>query len=330
MGRAEAAAELSVLLASYDLPYRTRWIPHGSAPRRGQSVNRTAVGRVVAAYLVGVGRLDDVLERDWPRRHKDWLHRCLAASWPEQTHPLDRDSLNLFCDAFGLTPVHRSQLQAQWETRPGTLVLTRPVALPGADAEYPGPPLDGWPAPEGYHSTAVQEIHTLGPDGRPWRHRTAMDLVVDEDGLDHVTYVFAGDDVLVEVEQGGQALGRIHQVGPGLWAQDLLFDRPLAAGDHFRVRYACHYGPGGTPPRRYRRGGSSHPETPMDIRVEFDPARLPASVRHCVWPHVDAAPLTEALVGLDADHAVHLSISLVRPGALVGLRWCWTEDDPEA
>lgn len=322
MGRVDAARELGALLSAPELPYRARWIPHGRAPRRGHTLNRAAVGRVVAAYLVNAHLLDEVLEPEWPRTHKDWLQRCLGTARPEAEHPLDWESLSLFCDAFDLAPRHRAHLTAMWEAPPGGLVLTRPAALLDAP-EDADPPT--WPAPSGYHSIGVLEEHVLGADRRPRLHRTTMRLVADVEGLSFVTYMFDADSVVVELQQGGSALGPIYQAGDGLWAQDVFFDRPMAVGEERQVVYTCHYRYLDDPRPEYRRTGSSHPDTPIRIRLSFDPSCPPASVRRCLWATRHSPPIAETLTELDDSHSVGVNVTLVRSGALVGFRWTWPD-----
>lgn len=323
MGRVEAARELITLLAATDLPYRDRWTVHGTA-RRGHSLNLAAIGRVVAGHLVNTDRLDDVLEASWPRRHKDWLQRCLTAGQIERTHRLDLDSLRLFCDAFEMLPRHRAQLAALWEAD------TEALLLPLIDGRRAGPgPPPGWPGrrppPRGYHSVRVQEEHVLGPEGRPRLHRTAMTLMADVDDLRTVTYMFDTVSVAMEVESGGRTVGPLRQIEAGLWGQDIALDSPLRRGEHREVRYTTFFHHRHAPAPEFRRPGGSNPDTRIDVRVRFDPRCLPRQLVRCLWSSLDGPPLAEGAAALDEDHTSNWTVVRVQPGVLVGYRWAWPD-----
>jgi len=324
VGRADAAAGLSALLAAAELPYRRRWTPLGSTPRRGHDLNLMAVGRVIAAHLVNTDRLDEVREAAWPRVRKDWLQRCLNPSRPEQKHPLNRDFLVLVCDAFELAPRHRAQLNTLYDAPPGVLLLPRPADVVDGPVDSE-PWAQNWPPPHGYHALSLLEEHVIGEDCRPRLHRTTLELVADIDDLHHVMYTFDPATDVVEIEEGGQALGQMREIGAGLWGREILFDPPLARGERRRVVYTCHFHHATHPLPIFRRGGSSRPKTPIEIRVRFDPECLPASVTHCVWLGSDSSPIVEAPAELDDEHAVAVRLTLVEPGLLVGLRWTWPD-----
>lgn len=322
MGRVDAAAELGVLLAALELPYRARWVRHGHAPRRGLTLNRTAVGRVLAAYLVNVGRLDEVMELAWPRQRKDWLHRCLSTTRPEREHPLDWEALSLFCDAFDMADPHRARLIASWEASPASLLLAPP--LDGADRRPGSWP--GWrPPPEGYHCVRVWEEHVLGPQGWPRRHRSRMNVVADVEGLQHVLYTVDSSAVVEEVSSGGTPVGPIRQVDDGLWGQVIAFDRPLRLGEQRELSTTTYFHHTRPPTPEFRRSGCTVPDTHIDVRVVFDPTRQPAELRRCVWTSIDGPALTEQVAELDAEHSSVFTVTRVHPGAFVGYRWSWRD-----
>lgn len=318
MGRAEAAGLLCVILADPALPYRARWASLGAAPRRGHLLNRTAVGRVVAGHLVDTHAVDEVAERDWPRDHKDWLQRCLNPQRPEREHPLDVRALTLFCDAFTITPTHRAQLWAIWDSPAGALILSRPLHL--TDFEAPGPiPLP----PVGCHCVAVLEEHDLGPDQRPCHHRSTLLIAADVDNLDLVTYTWGRGALVGEIEQGGRSVGPVREIQTGLWGQDIFLERALDAGERLQIVSATQLHHDRAPRPEYRRAAPSRPGTPLEIRIRFDPGGLPVTVSRCVWANGHPAPIMEAPAEVDDTHTVGLRVTYLQPGATIGFRWTW-------
>lgn len=322
MGRVDAARELGALLSALELPYRSRWIPHGRAPRRGQTLNRTAVGRVVAAYLVNTSRLEEVLEPDWPRRHKDWLHRCLDTTRPEVEHALDWDSLTLFCDAFDLAAPHRARLTSLWEAAADSLLLAPPPGGPGRrSACWPG-----WrPPARGYHCVRVWEEHVLGPLGWPQLHRSRMTVMADVHGLRDVLYTVDASSVVEAVHSSGTPVGPIRQIAEGLWGQVIAFDRPLRLGEQRELSTTTYFHHSRPPQPEFRRTGCVDPNAHIDVRVIFDPGRLPAALRRCVWTSLDGPALTEQVADLDDELSSAFTVTRVHPGAHVGFRWTWPD-----
>lgn len=322
MGRVDAAEELGLLLAALELPYRARWAHLGSAPRRSHSLNRTAVGRVVAAHLVDTDRLDEALEPDWPRAHKDWLNRCLSTTRREGVHPLDWEALTLFCDAFDLAAPHQARLIALWEAPPGSLLLAPPPGGTGRrSASWPG-----WrPPPKGYHCVRVWEEHVLGPQGWPRLHRSTMTVMADVDGLQDVLYTVDASSVVEEVGSGGTPVGPIRQIEECLWGQVIAFDRPLRLGEQRELSTTTYFNHSRLPPPEFRRSGCVDPGAHIDVRVVFDPSRLPAVLRRCVWTSVDGPALTEHVADMDGKHSSVFTVTRVHPGALVGFRWVWPD-----
>ncbi|CAN5724818.1 hypothetical protein BH18ACT7_BH18ACT7_04680 [soil metagenome] len=324
MGRVDAAAGLTILLAANELPYRARWLPLGSAPRRGHPLNVTSVGRVIAAHLVNIDRLDETAELRWPRRHKDWLQRCLNTSREEQEHPLDRDSLSLFCEAFDMSPRHGAQLASLWAAAPGALRLD----LPEKVLERSEPTLV-WPGrrppPYRYHTIIAREEHVLGPDRRPQLHRTSLTVQADIDSLDRVNYLFDHRQVVVEVADGASATGPIRRMGDGLWSQDIVFDRPLGRNEQRELNYTTYFHHSHQPPPEFRRFGSSNPDARIEVRVAFDADCLPETVRRCVWTGPEGPSLAEAVAFLDDENRSVWQVTKVQPGALIGFRWTWPD-----
>jgi len=316
MGRRDAAAALCRLLADPDLPYRARWAPLGTTPRRGHPLNRAAVGRVVAAHLVDVQQLDDIEEQGWPRTKKDWLDRSLDSSKYEDEMTLDRESLELICEAFAVTAGHRGQLVALLESPPeGRAADPRDqFAQPGVDA----------PPPE-YHSVWVLEDHYVGADRRPSLHRTTQTVQADIDDLRQIMLRFDADCVAVTVEHGGLASDEITKISDCIWGQSIILDQPAQRGEQRDLAYTAYFHYTEDPPPEFRRSGGSDPHAYVEIRVHFDPSCLPTEVCHCVWPSLDAPPLTEAVTRLDAEHSASMIFNVLKPGGLVGFQWTWPD-----
>lgn len=284
---------------------------------------------MVAAHLVNTHKLEDIEEKGWPRRKKDWLDRCLDSSKPDIANALDHDSLRLICDAFAMTARHRSQLDALWESTPDARAPVQPAGAtePGltkraAEVEQT--------AARGYHSIWVVEDHHVGPDRRPRLHRTTRTVVSEVDDLRSITHAFDANGVAVEVELGGRADGPIRRICDGLWDQPIVLDRPAARGEHRDLVYATYFQHREDPAPEIRRSGSSDPHAHIEIRVHFDTECLPATISICVWKGLEAVPQTEVMTELDDEHSATEVFNAVQPGGLVGFCWTWPGAAPDA
>ncbi|GAA2396282.1 helix-turn-helix domain-containing protein [Nonomuraea africana] len=108
----------------------------------------------------------------------------------------------------------------------------------------------------------------------------------------------------------------------GLVAAELLFDRPLAAGETYVLDYTFSYRPPGPPAdcryRWFRQWAGFYLLT-----VEFTRPAIPAKL-YRTWQPSGTAPLVSlAPIRLIAGTSAHIAETDQRPG-LAGLRWEWS------
>jgi hypothetical protein len=298
----DAARALCRLLTDPARPYRALWERHGAA-YRGHDLNRAAVAKVLAAYLVDRGMLADFEEGEWPRARRDWLRSRLSGVL--LTH-LD---LEVFMDAFGFDDGERDLLRHTLESE------STPMYVPGEMQ------LDGLPDRSTYAVDRVLDEHVLGPDGRPAYHRTTQTVRALVDGVTECLHLFDADSATVEVSKGGVA-GATSQVAEGIWAVPITLDAPLRCGETCDLVHETTFDYRDPPPPVLRRAAPRHPAE-LAMVVTFDRSRLPAAVHLSTWATVtDPHPMSSVVVVPDAHHEVSATWTVARAG-LVGLSWEW-------
>ena len=118
-------------------------------------------------------------------------------------------------------------------------------------------------------------------------------------------------------------VGRV-RVGPkdGLTAVELLFDRPLAAGETYVVEYEFSCGGGQPVAHRYVRG-FRFPVREYLLQVRFAPEATPRRCFRVRQPAVEAARADDQALRLTTWDTVHLIEHRLQPG-VYGIRWDWT------
>ncbi|ACY98008.1 MULTISPECIES: hypothetical protein [Thermomonospora] len=168
------------------------------------------------------------------------------------------------------------------------------------------------------------EIFTVGPDRGERSARSRIVFRARRDGVDR--------HVAIHHCQGGPPpedfSSELCRVGrrrisrdDGLAAVELLFDRPLAAGETYVVEYEFRCGDGRPEVRRYVRG-FRFPTREYLLQVRFADGATP---RRCfrVWqPTVGAACTDRQELRLTTWNSVHLLEHGMRPG-MYGIRWEW-------
>jgi hypothetical protein len=292
------------LLTDPALPYRAKWERRGAA-YRGRDLNQAAVAKVVAAYLVDRGMLEEFEEAGWPRSRRDWVRSRLSGAL--LTH-LD---LEVFMDAFGLGSRERDLLRHTLESE------STPMFVPGEMR------LDGLPDRSTYAVDRTVDEHVVGADGVPLRHRTTQTVRALADEVTACLYLYDADAAAVAVTRGGAA-GPPTQVADGIWAVAITLDTPLAEGQTCDLVHETTFGYREPPPPVLRRAAPRHPAE-IEMAVTFDPARLPAAVHLSTWATVtDAQPVSSAAVDLDRRHRASATWTAVRAG-LVGFSWQWAD-----
>ena len=168
---------------------------------------------------------------------------------------------------------------------------------------------------------ALHEMHTLGPDGRPFEHQTIQVIKSTVDDLVAYPYRFDTDQLVVEVVRGGR-VGETYRVTDSFFGVDIVLNRPLAEGETALMHYRTTFLYRTQPPPEFRRGvrGTMHDVT---LWLRFDPQRLPARVWLGRWDRLDDANLVESQpMELDGEHSVQARFDTVSD-AIVGFGWAW-------
>jgi hypothetical protein len=175
-----------------------------------------------------------------------------------------------------------------------------------------------------HRTLSLHELHVIGPDGLPARHRTIHVVRALRGGLSAYTYRFDRREATV------RALRGVHPGTPyddpeipGLTAVDLRFPRPLEEGETAAFEYETLFQWRSVPPPHLRRAARL-PVERLEMRVEFSPERLPAEVQWGLWDGfgADARLRAAERVELDEEHSVHRFIEELH-GHTVGFTWTW-------
>jgi hypothetical protein len=286
--------------------YRRKWEQYAERSRPGQ-VNQLAVAEVLAHYLWEHPRTAGDTEV-LPRQLKDTAGRVLSGKL------LSKPALALFMDAFDLSPFEREQLAKLLDGSARVRVLTGSA---GVDAEQAA--VLGKPA---YRTLTLHDHHYIGPDGLPARHRTLQTIEALADGVDRIPYRADTSALAVEVGMGCRGLdGTVRRITRDLFAVDMLLATPLSAGQTTTIEHTTSFLYTAPPPREFRRIIVFSLEN-VDIRVQFDPGRLPHLVEWAVWDGLDGPVTEREQVALDAQLAAHRYVRLAERTA-IGFRWEW-------
>jgi hypothetical protein len=175
-----------------------------------------------------------------------------------------------------------------------------------------------------HRTVSLHELHVVGPDGLPARHRTIHVLRALRTGLSSYTYRFDRSEATVRALRGVQP-GPPHDDPeiPGLTAVELRFPRPLTEGETASFEYETLFHWRSVPPPQVRRAARM-PVERLELRVEFSPERLPAEVQWGLWDGFgpDASLRAAERVELDSEHSAHRFIDELH-GHTVGFLWAW-------
>jgi hypothetical protein len=286
--------------------YRQRWTQYAERTRAGE-INQLAVADVLAHYLWHHPRNPgdlDVL----PRQLKDTVLRVISGK------VLSRPALTLFIDAFGFSDSEAALLWKLWEGSDRVRFLSGPRAMPPEKAAAFGPPQ--------YQTLSLHDHHYIGPDGLPIRHRTLQIIEATVSGLDRIPYRADTNAVSVEVGHGFKGLsGPFYQITEGVYGLEMVLAKSLAVGETLTLEYWTSFNYREPPEREFRRVVLGRMEG-VDIRVEFDPAKLPASVWWAVWDGIDGEIVRQDPAPLDSQRSVHRYLKTTED-TVVGFHWDW-------
>lgn len=251
-----------------------------------------------------------------PFQLKDTVSRALSG----QT--LSRRALALFIDAFEFTAEEADRLWRLWSGSAVISVLAGSHAVPPQAeknlVQALGP---------GRHQTLAMHDHVyVDADGRLERTRTIHVIEAIAADVDCFPFLYDTSALTVEIGQGCRGLsGQLRQVGPEVFATDIMLARTLDLGDTITMEYWVTYRlPGNLTDareREYRRGVFRHLEN-YDMRVEFHPARLPAQLWWATWAVVDGDVQDLQEITLDSQHAARRHLRSIER-TVVGFRWRW-------
>jgi hypothetical protein len=312
-GRRAASAYLHELL---ERPggYRRLWEQHVVRARSGE-ITQLAVAEVLARRLWSYPRVSgdvDVL----PHQLKDTVSRALSGRL------LSRSTLSLFIDAFGFSDAEASRLWRLWEGSGTISVLSGPRAMtPRNERE-----LVSALGPRRHQTLSMHDHVTVGAAGVLSRTRTLQVIEAIAGGLDRIPYVYDTKALTLEVGQGCTDLtGDLYQVGEDLFVTNIMLARTLDAGETSTLEYWTTYQYPGNPDdpgeREYRRSVVGRMEN-FDMRVEFHPSKLPASIWWATWDGMEGEVIEHEAVALDAQHSVHRYLRFIEK-TVAGFYWTW-------
>jgi hypothetical protein len=285
---------------------------------RPGEITQLAVAEVLARYLWNHPRVTedvDVL----PRQLKDTVSRALTGTL------LSRPSLSLFIDAFGISDADGDRLRRLWEGSGRISVFSGPRAM-GASTEGE---LRSALGPRRHQTVSLHDHVYIGSDGRLARTRTLQVIEAIADGLDRIPYLYDTRALTLEVGQGcGDVPSELQQVSENVYATMIPLARELSAGETISLEYVTTYRyPGNLDDpqeREFRRAVMRQLEN-LDLRVEFDPDKLPARVWWAVWDGVDGPIIEREPVALGRQNEVQRYLRSVEK-TVVGFRWSWRDN----
>ncbi|HKB30244.1 MAG TPA: hypothetical protein VKD26_05340 [Streptosporangiaceae bacterium] len=305
MRHAATAAYLRELLLQPGR-YRQRWAQYAERTRPGE-INQLAVADVLAHYLWRNPRTTgdvDVL----PRQLKDTVLRAISGRM------VSKASLSLFIDAFDLASHDAELLWRLWEGSGRSRVQAGPRAMRPERSAALGPLQ--------HQTLALHDHHYCGPDGMPDRQRTLHVIEATVDGLDRIPFRFDSADLTLELGQGCRGMsGPFRKITEVLYTTDILLAKPLERGDTLTLEYWMIFHFAERPASDYRRASRSRMEN-VDIRVEFHPDMVPATIWWASWDGIEGDIVEHEAVSLDSQHSAHHYLRILE-NAVVGFHWAW-------
>jgi hypothetical protein len=219
-------------------------------------------------------------------------------------------TLELFIEAFGLTPEHADELRDLLRGRSGRSQLVVATALAG-ERDMP---------PRTWRTLQLAEEHTVGPDRAPREHLTRQ-LLEAVERTERYYYAFDTPHAAVSVLAGGAPVAAFRLPGSSIHVVEIELCRPLLPGQTLHLEYRTVFSYPQPPDPVFRRGVSESVRH-VAVTVRFDPAAQPRAVRRGRWDSVAATEPTRAdpveLVGGQT------SLELVPDGeCVIGYTWEW-------
>ncbi|MFI6479162.1 hypothetical protein ACIBH1_14610 [Nonomuraea sp. NPDC050663] len=166
---------------------------------------------------------------------------------------------------------------------------------------------------------------TLGPDRDERSVRTRAVFQARSDGVDRHVAVYHNERGRLpdEITASCCRAGRTRtDADEGIAVVELLFDRPLSAGETYVVEYEVRFDPPG-PPAHYYERWFRFPAHSYLLTVQFDRAAPPARVTRVRQANVRRAPDEVSELRLGGWNTAHIAGVAVEPG-VHGMRWEWS------
>lgn len=282
---------------------------------RSGEVNQLAACEVLARHLWGHPRGPGDADVA-PHQLKDTVSRALTGRL------LSRSALSLFIEAFGFSEHEADRLRRLWEGSGMISVLSGPRAM-GSDAEQEVAAALG---PRRHQTVSLHDHVQMGADGRIERARTLQVIEATAGGLDRIPFLHDTNSLTLEVGQGCKGLsGSPYEIRKDVFVADILLTKVLGVGETATLEYWTTFGyPGDLldpHEREYRRAVIGRLEN-FDMRVEFHPEKLPASVWWASWNGVEGEIIEQEKVGLDSQNSAHRYLRFIEK-TVAGFYWSW-------
>jgi hypothetical protein len=294
--------------------YRQSWEQYVSRERRG-TINQLAVAEVIARHLWSAPRGPQDIGVT-PHQLKDTVSRALTGRL------LSRPALGMFIEAFGFSEHEADRLWRLWNGSATIGVMTGSQAVP-MQAERDVVQVIG---PKKHQTVSMHDHVYVGSDGRIDRARVLQVIEAITQGVDRIPFLCDTNVLTVEVGQGGKELsGEVRQIREDVYFTEILLARTLDLGETITLEYWVTYRfPGDrTDPaeREFRRAVMRRIEN-LNMRIEFHPERLPASVWWAHWDGVDGEVVQREVISLDNQNSAHRYVRSLDK-TVAGFLWEW-------
>ncbi len=318
--RRAASAYLQQLLQKPGC-YRQSWEQYVSRERQG-TINQLAVAEVIARHLWASPRTPSDAHVT-SHQLKDTVSRALTGRL------LSRPALALFIEAFGFSEHEAGRLWRLWNGSVSISVMSGSHGVPiRAEAD-----VDRALGPRRHHTLSLHDHILVGADRRIERARTLQVIEANGQGVDRIPFLCDTNVLTLEVGQGCKQLGgAIHQIGPDVFATEILLARTLDLGETLTLEYWLSYRYPGNPAdraeREYRRAVIRQVDN-LDMRIEFHPDQVPAQIWWAHWDGTDGPVLEREPVTLDSQHSVHRYLRSLQK-TVAGFYWQWDAGEKQA
>lgn len=293
--------------------YRQAWEQHVSRSRHG-AINQLAVAEVLARHLSSSRPgLADVSITS--HQLKDTVSRALSGRL------LSRAALRLFIEAFGFSEHEADRLWRLWNGSATTSVLSGSHAVP-MQAEQDVAHFVGTRR----HQTLSMHHHIwVGEDRRIASMRVMQVIEATAQGVDRIPFAYDADVATVELGQGCKELtGPLRRLG-WVFATEIILARTLDLGETLTLEYRVeHHYPENIdrPLECEQRQAVLRSLENFDMRVEFHPDRLPATIWWARWDGIEGDVVEQQEVPLDSQNSVHRFLRSASK-TVIGFRWAW-------